>query len=289
MREKELRDIELDLLLEAILLRHGYDFRHYARASLRRRVASLMSGLALHHVSEVIPRILRNDAVFNDFLREMSVTVTEMFRDPSFFAAIRERVLPYLRTYPLLKIWHAGCATGEEVYSRAIVLKEQGLYRRSQIYATDFNNESLDKAKQGIYALEKIRKFMANYNRSNPQASFTDYYHARYDAARMNDGLRERITFANHNLAADGVFGEMNLIVCRNVLIYFDKELQNRVLRLFHDSLCHRGFLCLGPKETLGFSEIADNFEVVSKAKRIFRKRGIPTGRGEARFAGRHD
>jgi chemotaxis protein methyltransferase CheR len=274
MKEKELKDIEFDLLLEGIQRRRGYDFRNYSQASLRRRVALLMSKLGLDHVSELIPRILRDDAVYNDLLKEMSVTVTEMFRDPRFYVDVREKVFPYLRSYPLIKIWHAGCATGEEVYSMAIMLKEEGLYKRSQIYATDFNNESLDKAKEGIYDLDRMKKFMGNYNKTKPKASFSDYYHARYEAAKMSDSLKEHITFANHNLVTDGVFGEMNLVLCRNVMIYFNKDLQNRVLRLFRDSLCHRGFLCLGTKESLLFSDVAEEFEDVSEKQRVFRKRG---------------
>ncbi len=275
MKEKEIRDIELDLLIESIFRRHGHDFRHYARASFKRRVKSMAKKLGVDHISDIIPPILRDDAAINDFLREMSITVTEMFRDPDFFAAVREKVLPYLGSYPFLKIWHAGCATGEEAYAMAIVLKEGGLSRRSRIYGTDFNNDSLHKAGEGIYPLDKMKKYMVNYNRSNPKASFSDYYHAGYKSAKMSDDLRESITFANHNLVTDGVFGEMNLIVCRNVMIYFDKDLQNRVLRLFHDSLCHRGFLCLGPKESLRFSDVADDFEVVSKKEKIFRKRRL--------------
>ncbi len=275
MKENEIKDIELDLLIESIRRRHGYDFGHYARASFKRRVASMASKLGVDHISQIITPILRDDAAINDFLREMSVTVTEMFRDPIFFAAIREKVLPYLESYPFLKIWHAGCATGEEVYAMAIVLKEEGLYRRVRIYATDFNNESLHKAEEGIYPLDKMKKYMAAYNRSNPKASFSDYYHSGYKSAKMNEDLRECITFANHNLVTDGVFGEMNLIICRNVMIYFDKDLQNRVLSLFKDSLCHRGFLCLGPKESLRFSEVAEDFEEVSKKEKIFRKRRL--------------
>lgn len=276
MKEKEIKDIELDLLLDGILRRHGYDFRHYARASLKRRVMSISKKLGVDHVSEIIPPILRNDEAINDFLREMSISVTEMFRDPNFFAALREKVFPYLGSYPFLKIWHAGCATGEEVYAMAILLKEEGLYQRSRIYATDFNNESLHKAREGIYPLKKMKPYMENYNRSTPKASFSDYYHAGYKSAKMLEDLKKGITFANHNLVTDGVFGEMNLIVCRNVLIYFDKDLQNRVLSLFCASLCHRGFLCLGSKESLRFSEVADDFEVVSQKERIFRKRRLP-------------
>ncbi len=288
MKERELGKIEIELLLEAIQRWRGYDFRQYARASLRRRVSSLMGKLGVEHVSELIPRVLRDDAVFSDFLKEMSVTVTEMFRDPAFYVAFREKVLPHLRSYPLVKIWHAGCATGEEVYSMAIVLDEEGLYARTQIYATDFNNESLDRARAGIYPLDRMKAFMANHSKSAPKGSFSDYYHAKYEAAKMSDGLKEHITFANHNLVTDGVFGEMNVVVCRNVLIYFDKELQNRVLGLFRDSLCHRGFLCLGSKESLQFTQVAGAFEPLSGKERIFRKCGMARP-GRAEGVLRHD
>jgi len=277
MNEKEIRNIELDLLLEGILRRHGYDFRHYARASLKRRIASIMEKIGVENISAIIPRILRDDAVFNEFLRTMSVTVTEMFRDPNFYAAVREKVIPNLRTYPFLKIWHAGCATGEEVYSMAITLEEEGLRQRTQIYATDFNNESLDKAREGIYSLSKMKQYMTSHGNSAPKGSFSEHYHARYDSAKMSDSLRENLTFANHNLVTDGAFGEMNMIVCRNVMIYFNKDLQNRVLKLFRDSLCHRGYLCLGSKESLSLSEVAPDFEVVPERERIYRKRGVPS------------
>ncbi len=277
MIDRQLRDIELDLLLAGIQRRHGYDFQHYARASLKRRVASMASKLGVDHISEIIPLVLRDETVFNDFLREMSISVTEMFRDPTFYAAVREKVLPYLKTYPMVKIWHAGCATGEEVYSMAIVLEEEGLYQRTRIYATDFNNESLDKAREAIYPLGKMKKYLAGYNNSAPRSSFSNYYQARYGEAKMSKTLKENITFANHNLVTDGVFGEMNLILCRNVLIYFNKELQNNVLRLFRDSLCHRGFLCLGTKESLQFSKVGADFEVVNHKERIFRKNDMAT------------
>ena len=278
MKAKELREIELDLLLEAILRRYGHDFRQYARASLKRRTDALCQKLDRPHLADLIPLLLHDKKVFNDFLRELSITVTEMFRDPWFYAALREKVLPHLATYPLIKIWHAGCATGEEVYSMAILLEEAGLYPRSQIYATDYNNESLDKAKEGIYPLEKMKHYTANYNKSAPQGFFSNYYHAKYDLAKMSETLKRNITFANHNLVTDQVFGEMNLIICRNVLIYFNKDLQNRVLRLFRESLAHRGFLCLGSKESLSFSDVADDFEVIAKRERIFRKEAALSG-----------
>lgn len=273
MSAKEIKNIELDLFLEAIFRRYGYDFRNYARASLRRRVAKTLSRAGIDGAAEAIPRLLRDDSLCNDFLRDMSVTVTDMFRDPWFYVAFSEKVIAHLRTYPLVKIWHAGCATGEEVYSMAILLKEEGLYDKAQIYATDYNNESLDRAREGIYPLKQVKQFMQNYNRTGAKAPFSDYYHAKYGAARFADALRERITFANHNLVSDGVFNEVNVVICRNVLIYFDNHLKDRVLSLFRDSLCHRGFLCLGSKESLKFSCVTEEFETVSAKERIFRKR----------------
>lgn len=280
MSQRDTQRVEMDLLLDAIRRGRGYDFRDYAQASLRRRVASVMARLQVDHISELISHVLHNDEAFSAFLREMSVTVTEMFRDPSFYTALREDVIPHLHSYPLVKVWHAGCATGEEVYSMAVLLKEEGLLEKTQIYGTDYNNESLDTARDGIYALDRMNKFTANYMRTAPKGSLSDHYHARYEAAKMSDVLRERITFANHNLVIDGVFGEMNVIVCRNVLIYFNKELQNRVLNLFEDSLCHRGFLCLGSKESLKFSTVAEGFVEVSRKERIFRRTRVPSSLG---------
>ena len=276
MNDKLLKDIEIDLLLEGIRRHYGYDFSNYARASLKRRVDALMRRIEVERISDLIPRILWDQIVFNEFLKEMSISVTEMFRDPTFYAAIREEVIPHLKTYPFIKIWHAGCSTGEEVYSMAILLKEEGLYQRCQIYATDFNNESLDKAKEGTYDLSLMKTYLNNYNKSSPKSSFSNYYHAKYDSAKMSDELKENITFANHNLVTDGVFGEIHLIICRNVLIYFDTDLKNRVLKLFRDSLVHRGFLCLGSKESLTLSTVSNDFEGVSKKERIFRAIGVP-------------
>jgi chemotaxis protein methyltransferase CheR len=270
--QKELEQIELELLLEAIFHRYGYDFRHYARASLKRRVAQRMQRSGVTRVSELIPLILHDKAFFDSFLKDMSVTVTDMFRDPDFFSALRSQVIPVLKTYPFIKIWHAGCATGEEVYSLAILLKEEGLYDRAQIYATDYNNHSLAIAREGIYSLEQIQRYSDNYARAGGRRSFIDYYHAKYGAAKMHESLKTNVTFANHNLASDGVFGEMQMVICRNVLIYFDQQLQNRVLTLLHDSLSPRGFLCLGNKESLKFSSMQDHFENHVYEQRIFKR-----------------
>ena len=270
--DKELQELEVDLLLDAIFQRYGYDFRHYARASLKRRIAQYMQRAEVSHITDLIAPMLHDKAFFDGFLKVMSVTVTDMFRDPAFFAALRSDIIPILKTYPFIKIWHAGCATGEEVYSLAILLKEEGLYERTQIYATDYNNHSLALAKEGIYPLKRIKQYSDNYRHAGGQNSFADYYHARYGAAKMQETLKKNVTFANHNLVSDGVFGEMQLVICRNVLIYFDQQLQNRVLTLLHDSLSAHGFLCLGNKESLKFSAVENHFEEQVAEQKIYKR-----------------
>ena len=267
-----IESIEIDLLLEGIYRHYGYDFRNYSRASLKRRLTQYMTRAGLFHLSDLIPRALHDQTFFNTLLKEMSITVTEMFRDPIFYKTLRQKVIPILKTYPFVKIWHAGCATGEEVYSMAIVLTEEGYYDKCHIYATDFNTNALDTAKDGIYPLERVREYMENYNQSGRRASFSDYFTAAYQSAKMINSLKKQITFTHHNLATDKSFGEMNMIVCRNVLIYFDKTLQGRALSLFHESLCHGGFLCLGKKETINFSSVKKGFQTVSEEECIFKK-----------------
>lgn len=270
----KLERIEIDLLLEAVFRRYGYDFRSYARASMERRVRLFMTDSGCDSVSALIPSLLRDREVFAAFARRVSVTVTEMFRDPFVYRALREKVVPWLRTWPHFKIWHAGCATGEEVYSLAILLKEECIYDKATIYATDFNDDSLDRAREGLYPVGAIKEATANYLEAGGAATFSDYYHSRYDAVAIDPDLRERVTFANHNLAVDGAFGEMNLILCRNVMIYFDRSLQDRVLGLFSDSLVHGGILCLGTKEDVSFSGLHDHFSVVDAKAKLFQKRG---------------
>jgi chemotaxis protein methyltransferase CheR len=271
--EEDIQEIELDLLLEAIFQRYGYDFRHYARASVKRRVQRILEKSGDATISELIPRFLYDEAFSQMAIQEFSISVTEMFRDPEFYRALRQIVVPYLKTYPYIRVWHAGCAMGEEVYSMAILLQEEGLYDRSTIFATDFNEAVLDKARESIYALRNIRQYTLNYMSAGGTRSFGDYYHAKYESAIMNPSLKSRITFASHNLATDGVFGEMHVIFCRNVLIYFDCELQNRVLGLFAESLAPGGFLCLGSKETLQCSDMADHFKIIDERAKIFQKR----------------
>ncbi|MDF1796368.1 MAG: protein-glutamate O-methyltransferase CheR [Coxiellaceae bacterium] len=271
MKKVEIESLEVNLLLEAIQLRYGYDFTQYAKASLKRRLHHMLASVELNNISELIPKVLYDDEFFSKFVINMSVTVTEMFRDPKFYCAFKESVIPILNTYPFIKIWHAGCATGEEVYSMAILLHEAGLLERTQLYGTDFNPLSLQIAADGIYPSERIKEYTENYNKVSNEASFSDYYHSKYGSVKMSDQLRKRIIFTNHNLVTDHHFGEMNVVVCRNVLIYFDLELQNRVLSLFKDSLVHRGVLCLGTKESLINTDAGDAFESISREQRIYR------------------
>ncbi len=265
-------DIELAMLMEAIYQRYSYDFRDYTLASQKRRVLHAMREMACDTVSMLQSRVLHEPAAFSQLLQFLTIPVTEMFRDPPYYAALREHVLPVLSTYPSLKIWVAGCSTGEEVYSLAILLHEEGLLERSLIYATDINPESLEKARKGVFPLEAMRGYTANYQAAGGRRAFSDYYTAAYNAALFDRSLSENVTFADHSLATDSVFAETHLISCRNVLIYFKKPLQERAFGLFRESLCHRGFLGLGSKETLDFSTYASRFEAVSRRERVYRK-----------------
>jgi len=273
MDNSEAEKIEIDLLLEAILRRYGYDFRDYSKASIRRRARHFLEMTQLTSISEMTHKALFDETFFQSLVSYFSITVTEMFRDPLFYRAIREEVIPFLKTYPYIKIWHAGCATGEEVYSLAILLKEEGFYDRATIFATDFNDRALKTAKEGVYNLDQIKKYTENYQHAAGTRSFSEYYHAQYDSVILDKSLKENITFANHNLVTDGVFGEMHLILCRNVLIYFNKDLQDRVFSLFDDSLAYGGFLCLGSKETLNFSTIKNAFQEINAKEKIFQKK----------------
>jgi chemotaxis protein methyltransferase CheR len=270
----DLNEIELDLLVEAIYRRYGYDFRNYARASLMRRVKHHLTRWRVPDIASLIPVILRDEMRFQSLLFDISVTVTEMFRDPWFFVALQEQVFPFLQTFPFLNIWVAGCATGEEVYSLAILLQESGLAERARIYATDINTTALKKARSRIYPLDRMKDASRNYLEAGGKRSLSAYYIAEYDGAILAPSLQKRVTFASHNLATDGVFGEMHLILCRNVLIYFDRSLQNRVLRTFRDSLRRNGFLCLGNRETLDFSDVRLDFDCVDSRARIYQFKG---------------
>jgi len=265
--------LEIDLLLETVFQKYGYDFRSYAKASIERRARQFMAAAGYGSLAELTRAAVEDRGVFSSLSRAFSVPVTEMFRDPRAYLAVREQVVPLLRTWPHFKVWHAGCASGEEVYSLAIVLKEEGVYDRATIYATDFNDSALERARAGVYPAARMKEATRAYQEAGGKASFSEYYHSRYEAAVMREELRERIVFSNHNLVSDGVFGEMHLVFCRNVLIYFNRDLQNRALGLFTESLVCGGFLCLGTKEDVRFSDYSRFYEPVAKQERIFKRK----------------
>ncbi|HEY1043635.1 MAG TPA: protein-glutamate O-methyltransferase CheR [Telluria sp.] len=265
-------EIELRLLLEGVFLKYQHDFRQYSVASLRRRILSAMQKFDCETVSQLQSRILHEPDVFAQMLQFLTVQVSEMFRDPAYFRAIREQVVPVLRTYPSIKIWIAGCSTGEEVWSMAILLDEEGLLDRTLIYATDINTESLEKAEAGIYSLERLPEFIQNYQQSGGTGSLADYFTADQSEALFDRRLKKRMVFADHSLATDSVFSEMQFVSCRNVLIYFRPELQARAIQLFSESLVHKGFLGLGTRETLRFNRHADLFADFAPAERIYQR-----------------
>jgi chemotaxis protein methyltransferase CheR len=273
MRYKDTSDLEISLLLEAIYRKYGYDFREYSQAHIRRRIMNRMSVSGLEDVSQMQSRVLNDEIFASELLQDLSITVTEMFRDPIFYRSLRENVIPVLKTYPFIKIWHAGCATGEEAYSMAIILQEEGLYDRTTIYATDFNQMALNRAKDGIFSNKMIKEYTSNYQLAGGKESFSSYYTSNYDNVIMNQSLKKNIVWANHNLVTDRVFAEVNLILCRNVLIYFDKNLQNKVQTLFYNSLINGGVLCLGSKESLRFSDLYEQYIELDTKQRIFKKK----------------
>ncbi|TYO71073.1 protein-glutamate O-methyltransferase CheR [Pseudomonas sp. CK-NBRI-02] len=265
-------DIEIRLLIEAIYLKYSYDFRDYSGASIKRRILHAVRQFDCRTVSALQERVLHDPAAFMQLLQFLTIPVSEMFRDPEHFLAVRREVVPLLRTWPSLKVWIAGCSTGEEVYSMAILLREEGLLERTILYATDINPHSLEKAKQGIYPLKAMQTYAENYRKAGGRRDLSEYYTAAYGNAIIDSSLRENVTFADHSLATDSVFSETQLVSCRNVLIYFNKALQDRALGLFHESLCHRGFLVLGSKESLDFSAYSERFEALVRPERIYRK-----------------
>lgn len=270
--------IEIQLLLEGLFLKYGHDFRDYAGAHLKRRLEYRRQAAGLANYAEMLHRILHDHEFLQQLLLDLSINITEMFRDPWVYVRIRQSVVPHLKTYPFIRAWHAGCSTGQEVYSMCILLHEEEVSeKRVQIYATDFNDLVLDKARQAIYPIEVVKEYTANYQKAGGLSSFAEYYTADYESVKINPPLRDRVLFSAHNLATDGVFAEMNIIVCRNVLIYFNKELQNKVMKLFYDSLCPGGFLCLGPKESLRFTDFAEKFDIVGERERIYRKKRVTT------------
>ena len=262
------------MLIEAVYLKYNYDFRDYTGASQKRRVLHALREMDCDSISALQAKVMHDPAAFSQLLQFLTIPVTEMFRDPGFFVALREHVVPFLKTYPSLKIWVAGCSTGQEVYSMAIMLREEGLLERSILYATDINPESLETARRGVFPLDQMQLYTENYQAAGGKRAFSDYYTAAYGGALFDKSLVENVTFADHSLSTDSVFSETHLISCRNVMIYFNKRLQNRVFGLFHESLCHRGFLALGSKESIEFSEYAGQFEPLVKRERIYRKAG---------------
>ncbi|URL57721.1 protein-glutamate O-methyltransferase CheR [Luteibacter flocculans] len=267
----DVEDIEIQLFIQAMQLRHGHDFSGYAPASLKRRVLELVRMHATGTISELNRRVLHDEGFVSRVIEGLSVPVSEMFRDPFVFKTLRETILPVLASHPQINVWQAGCAQGQEVYSLAILLEEEGLYERTRIYATDFNDAALAAAGEGIYATRDARDWSRNYLEAGGKRSFSDYYSARYDFIKLDQRLRRNVTFFNHNLVTDVVFCEAHLILCRNVLIYFGNALQDRTLGLFRDSLVRGGFLCLGTRENIDFSPLAADFQEVDSAARIYR------------------
>ncbi len=271
----ENEELEIDLVLEALHKKSDFDYKNYSRAHIKRRLNHRLAVTGYKHFTDLIPGIIYEPKMLDGLLKDLSINVTEMFRDPGFFSSVKNRIFPYLETYAFVKIWHAGCSSGQEVYSMAILLEESFLLEKSQIYATDFNPRILNIAKEAIYPIENIKKYTTNYQEAGGANSFSNYYNAQYDSAVMRQDLKKNVLFSFHNLVTDGVFGEMHVIFCRNVLIYFDKVLQNKVLQLFYNSLVPGGFLCLGSKESIRYSDVEDLFETVSSEYKIYRKRVI--------------
>jgi chemotaxis protein methyltransferase CheR len=267
-----LEKIEIELLLEAVYRHYGFDFRSYAYSSLRRRLWKRILAEGLATVSALQERVLHDSETLERLLDDLSVSVTAMFRDPSFYQAFRDHAVPLLRTYPFIRVWHAGCSTGEEVFSMAILLQEEGLYDRARVYATDMNETVLRRARAGIFPLDRMQEYTENYIRAGGRRSFSEYYTAGYGGALFTPGLLRNVVFAQHNLVTDRSFSEFNAILCRNVLIYFDKALQARVHRLFYDSLSTFGVLGLGSKETLRFSKFESCYEQILPGEKLYRK-----------------
>jgi chemotaxis protein methyltransferase CheR len=268
----ELEAIEISLLVEAVYRRYGFDFRNYAPASLKRRLQRRADLEGVATLSALQERLLRDPDVMERLLLDLSISVTAMYRDPGFYAAFREKVVPLLRTYPFVRIWNAGCSTGEEIYALAILLREEGIYDKTRIYATDFNQGVLERAKAGVFPLDRMRDYTQNYLRAGGRRSFSEYYVARYDGAQFDRSLAENVVFGQHNLVSDRSFNEFQVILCRNVMIYFDRSLQERVHELFYESLVTFGVLGLGRKESARFTPFEDRYEALDAEERLYRK-----------------
>ena len=273
-RQQERESLEIELLLEAVYRYYGFDFRDYAPASLRRRILKVLELEGLPTVTSLLDRLLHDPGCLERFVQAVSVNVTAMFRDPEFFMTFRKKVIPALRTYPSIQVWNAGCSTGEEAYSLAILLEEEGLYSRSRIYATDINENVLKKAREGIFPLEDMKEYTANYMKAGGEKAFSEYYSANYGSAIMRPSLGRNITFAQHNLVTDGPFNSFNVICCRNVTIYFNKELKNRVHKLLYGSLVNFGILGLGSKESVHFTPYEKCYEQLENNISLYRKIG---------------
>ncbi|MFC5653217.1 CheR family methyltransferase [Paenibacillus solisilvae] len=269
---EEREQIEIHLLLEGFYQLYGYDFRNYSSSSIRRRIWHRVHAERLPTITALTERLLHDRTVMNRLLSDLTIHVTEMFRDPEVFRAFRERVVPLLRTYPFIRVWHAGCSTGEEVYSMAILLKEEGLYEKSRIYATDMNERVLETAKEGVFPIDRMQAFTRNYMEAGGKEAFSKYYTAKYDSVMFHAELKANIVFAQHNLVTDTSFNEFNVIFCRNVMIYFNKELQDHVHGLFYGSLSTFGILALGTKESINFTRYADAYEEIDPYSRLYRK-----------------
>lgn len=271
---EKVEDIEIRLLLEALYVRYHYDFRNYAMGSIKRRLRQAREQLGFATISAMQERLLHDETMLPRLLGYLTVQVSEMFRDPSYFKAIRDNVVPHLRTYPSLKVWIAGCSFGEEVYSLAILFREEGLEDRTIFYATDINQDALLGAEAGVYDLDRIQLFTENHRSSGGKSSLSDYYSAGYGRVTFDRTLRDRVVFSDHSLVTDAVFGEMHLISCRNVMIYFDRPLQDRAIGLFKESLARKGFLGIGAKENLRFSAHADDFQEFVREEKIYQRGG---------------
>jgi len=268
----ELEAIEVKLLTEGIYQHYGFDFRDYSQPSLKRRIWKRVYAEGLGTISGLTEKVLHDPASMERLLLDLSINTTSMFRDPTFYLAFREKVVPLLRTYPFVRIWHAGCSTGEEVYSMAILLEEEGLYDRCRIYATDINESVLQRAKEGIFPISSMKENTGNYIVAGGSGTFSEYYVAKYDYAIFRPSLRENVVFAQHNLVTDASFNQFNVIFCRNVLIYFNTPLQERVQKLFLDSFENFGILGLGKKETVKYTSVAENYEVIDAEEKLYRR-----------------
>lgn len=272
MDNSDIERIEIGLLLEAVHQRYGWDFRDYAFPTMKRRIRKRMTEEGLSAIGALQERLLRDPTVMERLLADFSIKTSSLFRDPGFFKLLREKVVPVLKTYPFLRVWHAGCSCGEEVYSLAILLAEEGLSKRTRIYATDINEALLEKAKTGIFPLDRMKAFTQNYLAAGGRGTLSDYYTSKYEGARFQPGLMQNVVFAQHNLVTDGSFNEFHLILCRNVMIYFNRELQNRVHALLYESLVPLGFLGLGEKESLLFTPHEKDYAALGERERLFRK-----------------